>query len=180
MVLAYHIIFCAYGFWLPNDPRGSWSDFVGAWELLRFGPATKTNTRRSVAGASHDWASRRAAKGALKYPPVSFDGMPARAVGRGFSLCKNITILACSIMPEHVHLVIGRCAYPVETAVNQLKGRATKQLRAERICPASDCWARGQWKVFLNSQRDIGRAIKYVEDNPAKEGLPPQRWSFVV
>ena len=38
-VLAYHLILTAYGFWLPNDPRGSWSDFVRAWELRRFGPA---------------------------------------------------------------------------------------------------------------------------------------------
>src|SRR5437899_6098149 len=52
MVLASHVIFTTYGFWLPNDPRGSWSDFVAAWELFRAGgPATKTTTRRSVAGA---------------------------------------------------------------------------------------------------------------------------------
>ncbi len=51
-VLAYHVIFGAYGFWLPNDPRGSWSDFVAAWELfLAGGHATKTTTRRSVARA---------------------------------------------------------------------------------------------------------------------------------
>ncbi|HUT10853.1 MAG TPA: hypothetical protein VMY42_10175 [Thermoguttaceae bacterium] len=49
MVLAYHVIFGAYGFWLPNDPRGSWSDFVGSWELARFGKATKVSTRRSLA-----------------------------------------------------------------------------------------------------------------------------------
>jgi hypothetical protein len=30
MILAFHAIFGAYGFWLPNDPRGSWSDFVGS------------------------------------------------------------------------------------------------------------------------------------------------------
>jgi hypothetical protein len=29
-VLAYHVVLGAYGFWLPNDPRGSWSDFVGS------------------------------------------------------------------------------------------------------------------------------------------------------
>jgi hypothetical protein len=61
-----------------------------------------------------------------------------------------------------------------------LKGRATKQLRAEGIHPESNCWARGQWKVFLDSQRDIERAVEYVEINPTKEGLPPQHWSFVV
>ena len=52
MVLAYHIIFTAYGFWLPNDPRGSWSEFVPFVELVRFGRATKTETRRSVAGGT--------------------------------------------------------------------------------------------------------------------------------
>ena len=35
MIIAYHVIFGMYGFWLPNDPRGSWSDFVAAWELFR-------------------------------------------------------------------------------------------------------------------------------------------------
>src|ERR671928_232003 len=54
MVHAYHLIITAYGFWLPNDPRGSWSDFVRAWELVRFGKATKTDERRSLAHRPHD------------------------------------------------------------------------------------------------------------------------------
>ncbi len=32
MVYAYHTIFAAYGIWLPNDPGGSWSDFVRSCE----------------------------------------------------------------------------------------------------------------------------------------------------
>lgn len=35
MVRWYHAIFSAYGFWLPNDPRGSWSDFVRAWHFFK-------------------------------------------------------------------------------------------------------------------------------------------------
>src|SRR5438270_9322580 len=85
MIHGYHVIFGAYGFWLPNDPRGSWSEFVGSWELFRFGPATKTDTRRSVAARPHDRAQRLAAKQALKYPPVQFTGLQARAIGRGFA-----------------------------------------------------------------------------------------------
>ena len=50
MILASHVIFSTYGFWLPNDPRGSWSDFVGNWELTRFGKATTVTTHRSLAG----------------------------------------------------------------------------------------------------------------------------------
>ena len=51
MLLGFHVILSAYGFWLPNDPRGSWSDFVWAWDLFRYGPATKVETRSSVAHA---------------------------------------------------------------------------------------------------------------------------------
>ena len=48
MVHGYHAIFGTYGFWLPNDPRGSWSDFVGAWELVRFGKPMKSLTPQEI------------------------------------------------------------------------------------------------------------------------------------
>ena len=85
MVLGSHLILSAYGFWLPNDPRGSWSEFVGSWELLCFGRATKVDTRRSVARKVHDHEARRAAQQALKHPPVHFTGVQARAIGRAQS-----------------------------------------------------------------------------------------------
>jgi len=36
------------------------------------------------------------------------------------------------------------------------------------------------WKVFLDAPEDIAEAVKYVEDNPVKEGKPKQTWPFVV
>src|SRR3954466_2661850 len=83
-ILAYHVVFGAYGFWLPNDPRGSWSIFVGSWELRRFGPIIEVTTPRSRAYAAHDRRRRLAAKGALKFPPVRFTGRQALAVAHGF------------------------------------------------------------------------------------------------
>ena len=83
MILAYHVIFGAYGFWLPNDPRGSWSDFVGSWELYRYGPATKTESPYSVARHEHDIQQRLAAKQALKRPPVEFTGVHGCSSARG-------------------------------------------------------------------------------------------------
>jgi hypothetical protein len=35
------------------------------------------------------------------------------------------------------------------------------------------------WKVFLNNDAEIVRAIQYVQQNPMKEGFRPQKWSFV-
>lgn len=55
MVLGYHVCFGAYGFWLPNDPRGSGSSHVWADHLKPFGPATGLDDRsRSVARKDHD------------------------------------------------------------------------------------------------------------------------------
>lgn len=193
MVIGYHVILTAYGFWLPNDPRGSWSDFVGAWELLRFGRATTTDERRSLAQKSHDLQMRLAAKNALKYPAVQFTGAQARAIGLGFAgFVKRsaLKVWACSILPEHTHMVVGQHRYGIEQIANLLKGAATGRLNAEGIHPlrrfrASNgkppkAWAQGLWKVFLRTPADVRRAIRYVEDNPAKERLPRQRWSFVT
>jgi len=140
MVRAYHVIFIAYGFWLPNDPRGSWSDYVRSWEIFRHGPATKTDLRRSHARDEHD----------------------------------------------HVHAVIARGAHEIEKIVGQFKREATKQLRRNalhsfgHIADPPSPWARRGWNVFLNSDEAIRRSIRYVEQNPVKEGKPPQKWSFVV
>src|SRR5207253_10664308 len=85
-VLAYHLIITAYGFWLPNDPRGSWSDFVRAWEVFKFGgPTTKTDERRSVARRTHDLAQRLEAKKHLARNAVEFTGAQALAISRGFA-----------------------------------------------------------------------------------------------
>jgi REP element-mobilizing transposase RayT len=185
MVLGYHVIFTAYGFWLPNDPRGSWSDFVGSWELSRFGRATKIQTTRSVAGACHDRRLREAAKSALKSRPVRFSGRQALAVAQGFDQARqegDYTIHAAAILPEHVHLVIARHSRRIGQIIGHLKARATQRLHADGLWPddARSVWAHQAWKVFLDMPEGMARAIKYVIDNPAlREGKPQQRWSFV-
>jgi REP element-mobilizing transposase RayT len=195
MVLGYHLVFGAYGFWLPNDPRGSGSKTVWAEHLRRFGPATGLDDRsRSVAGKQHDWRLRLAAKGNLKYPAVKFTGIQAKAIGDGFGdyvRKEQITVWACSILPVHVHLVIGRhSSYPIEYISERLKLAATQQLVRQGLHPFAHlrtaggalptCWQRKAWHPFLDTVEDVRHRIQYVEHNPIKEGKPRQRWSFVV
>ncbi len=191
MIHAYHVIFGTYGFWLPNDPRGSWSDFVHSWELAKFGAAIKSVERSDV--ELQQWANwRRAAQESLKHPPVALSGVQAQAAGIGFGngvRKSRLTIWACSILPEHVHLVVARHAYSIEQVTNLLKGEATKNLNAKSLHPQASfvnangrlpsMWATGRCKVFLDSEEAIEAAIRYVEENPEKEGKPPQKWSFV-
>jgi REP element-mobilizing transposase RayT len=193
MVIAYHVIIAAYGFWLPNDQRGSWSDFVRRWELLRFGPATKTDERRSVAWRPIDWAKRAAARASLMFPPVSFTGIQALAIASGFAdgaRRSGYQILACAILPDHVHLVIARHEYAIEQVVNRLKGSASRVIAERGLHPLDgyetkrgstpSMWAEGLWKVFLDNPSDVLRAIEYVEGNPEKEGKKRQKWKFVM
>ena len=194
MVLGYHVIFSAYGFWLPNDPRGSWSAFVGAWDLYHAGGrATTTAERRALHRDPHDHAKRLATKQALARPAVKLTGVQARAACRGFGAYAakaGLPIWACAIMPDHVHMVTGPFRLDIEQVVVQLKAAATRRLSAEGLHPFAHlaegdarppkCWGRGEWSVFLESAEDIARSIRYVENNPIKDGKPRQSWSFVT
>jgi hypothetical protein len=60
---------------------------------------------------------REAARQALLYPPVSWTGKQALSVANGFkeqSSKSDYANWACSILPEHTHLVIARHRYKAE------------------------------------------------------------------
>ena len=86
MVPAHHLVWTAYGWWLPNDPRGSMSNSIASDVIAQLGER-------------------------------NFD-----------------------------HPVWGGCG----------------------------------WKVFLDSEADIRRTIRYVEENPTKARMPAQKWDFVT
>ena len=141
-------------------------------------------TRRSVAGIQHDYASREAAKAALKYEPVNFNGKQARAIVRGFAeICATNRYVAhaCAVMADHMHLVIARHAeHEIEPIARRLKAKATQRMNKENLGFGRSPWALGEWKVFLDTPRDIRRAIRYVERNPTRAGHKPQNWNFVT
>jgi REP element-mobilizing transposase RayT len=186
------VVCSTYGFWLPNDPRGSNSREVRADNIKPFGPATLvTHTRRSVANQPHEREARTAAKRALTYPPVTLNGHQALSVARGFEtqIAKSgYRVFACCILPQHVHLVIGRHNYPIEQVVRLLKQAATAQLVADGRHPfvrnsdgkLPSAWGQDFRKVFLFKPDEVFDRIRYVESNPEKEGKRRQRWPFVI
>src|SRR6476619_5389292 len=107
-IVAIHSTFGAYGFWLPNDPRGSWSKEVKAEHFKPFGKPIHPGTRQSVAGQLHDTALRLDAKRHLLRANVVYNERQIASVGRGFAELVDKTrlvVLAAAIMPDHVHLV---------------------------------------------------------------------------
>ena len=84
-------------------------------------------------------------------------------------------------MPDHAHLVIRKHRDSAETMIEYLQQESQVKLvergRAEAGHPV---WTKGGWKVFLHSPTEVRSRIRYIEDNPLKEGLQTQRWPFVV
>lgn len=179
MILAFHSIISTYGFWLPNEPRGSWSDFVASWELFRYGPATKATTHRSVAHRPYDKRLKREMQSVLKQTPIRFTGAQARIVGTSFQLVPY-RILALAILPDHLHAVIGYASRDIRRVVGHIKSQATKSLRAKGWFLERSPWADHGWNVYLDSREDVRRAINYTNNNPPRDGLPRQRWNCVV
>ena len=146
--------------------------FVSAAKRQKWIPA--------LAAKPHDRKKREEAKTALKYPLVILSGIQARAVARGFAVVGH-PVYACAVMPEHVHLVLGRSTFHAQRIATLLKVAAEEQLRSEQIFPnCKTIWARGCWKIFLNTPGDVHRTIRYVNENPVKAGFKPQHWSFVI
>lgn len=207
-IIAYHIIWGAYGFWLPNDPRGSWSDYVWAPRLRPFGEATKVTARRSHAHDGHDRRLRLEAKEELTYPTVRFTAEQIESIARGFADIREklkLVLYAAALMPDHVHIVVPRQSYQAEELCGIYKRAASRQLRKDGVHPLAAYarakprligsstagasgpadtlptpWAELGWKVYLHSAEEIWPAIRYAERNPTVARLPAQRWDFVT
>ena len=188
-MLAVHLIFGCYGFWLPNDPRGSWSVYVRNRKLLEFGEAKCVSSPESVARTPHDTKLRAAAKRALHYPAVQLDELQIQAVCAGFIKAQEQSgylFFACAIMPDHVHVVVRSHHTRPKQIIGHLKGNATRQMCADGIHPLAGYqylpspWSRGGWAVFLDTEESLQAAVSYVEQNPVEAGQPRQSWPFCV
>ena len=177
MIIAYHTIFTTYGTWLPNDPRGSYSkavydDEIRALGHVRYGrqdPQPDQNTLRRFWTASRGTTDRR---------PFFIDDSTRRVVARGFARAVQqlgLTVRACAIMNDHVHLLSLRSTHRVEYFVGRFKAEATRALNLPRTP-----WTRGSWKVFIRDTETIASATLYIEMNPVRAGWEQQHWDFVT
>jgi len=183
IVIAHHIIWTVYGWWLPNDPRGSTSKTVRKAHIeplgdIHFG-------RRTIQPAGTDVrAFYEQAAQILKHPLLEVRGRCVDIVAEAFdSVIHNeqYTCYACAIMPDHVHVLIRKHKHCAEEMIDRLQEASRLALLESELFPLSHpAWTRGGWKVFLDHPDEVQRTIPYIENNPIKIGLPRQRWPFVV
>src|SRR5262249_32985722 len=106
MVIAHHLIWTAYGTWLPNDPRGRGSqvlrkDVLGELGEVHYG-------RKKVQPCGREIRQFYAeAVPLLADPVLLFDASEREHIASAFAtiiIREQLTCYACAIMPDHVHI----------------------------------------------------------------------------
>jgi REP element-mobilizing transposase RayT len=176
MIIAYHIVFTTYGTWLPNDPRGSFSKQIYNQKLTIIAPIKygKQENIPNKENLNKFWADT---SGKLKRQPYFIDEKSRQTIAESFANTISglkLTVPACAIMKDHIHILVLRTEYKIGYIVNQLKSTATKKLNRK-----DTPWTEGYWKIFINNQETLQSAIEYINSNPVSAGMPRQNWKFV-
>ncbi|HAI11574.1 MAG TPA: hypothetical protein DCM28_07705 [Phycisphaerales bacterium] len=183
LVIAYHLIWTAYGQWLPNDPRGSGSDQITSNLIAELGALHLGRKQVQPCGqVIRDFYDK--AQPLLKHTVHRFSlsdiHLIADTFGQVIVDCRY-TCYACAIMPDHVHLIIRKHRDDAETMMAKLKEQSTHRFRQDHaVDEQHPVWSGGNgWKVFLYHPDDIQRTIRYVNKNPSQSRLPDQYWSYI-
>lgn len=183
LIIAHHLVFTAYGHWLPNDPRGSGSTYIQSDLLKDIGEIHYGRKKIQPVGREIE-TFHQTAEPLLRFPVLNFGPVEMNLVADAFNLAithNKYTCYACAIMPDHVHVLIRKHRDKAEDMIRHLQNSSRTALGAAAIGgEGHPIWTGGGgWKVFLDHPDDIWRTIKYIENNPIKQGLPAQSWYFV-
>jgi REP element-mobilizing transposase RayT len=183
MVAGFHLVWTAYGWWLPNDPRGSSSHEIRVERIAELGELH--HGRKPIQPPSREIRTfYEHARQALKHPLLTFAEEDRQIIGDSFQTviaAQRYTCYSCAIMPEHIHMLIRKHKHHAETMIENLQAASRAALvAANRREPEHPVWGGPGWKVFLYSHEDIRRCVRYIEENPGKGGLPDQHWAFVA
>ena len=182
MIAGFHLIWTAYGWWLPNDPRGSTSREIRAAVIADLGELHYGRKRIQPAGSVirefYAAASER-----LKYPLLMFSDVEIQTIGNAFAdvmRTRNYTCYGCAILPDHLHLLIRKHRDTAEAMIEFLQdsSRTAMQQTLTRG-PDHPVWGGPGWKVYLETRDDIDRTIAYVRKDLVQGRGPEQKWPFV-
>jgi REP element-mobilizing transposase RayT len=183
LVIAHHLIWTAYGYWLPNDPQGSTSKHIASNILAELGKLHYGRKKIQPAGKVIREFQNQAAE-VLKYSFLEFGSPETTAIAESFTeviSTHRYTCYACAIMPDHIHLLIRKHRHLAEEMIGHFQEESRLRLRKERLrSPDHPVWGGPGWKVFLDHPNEIREIIHYIQENPVKYRLPPQHWPFVV
>jgi REP element-mobilizing transposase RayT len=167
IVIAHHLIWTAYGWWLPNDPRGSGSKVIRRDVIADLGELHEGRKKIQPPSRVVREFYQNAAQ-LLKHPLLTFDEPARNEIGNAFAdVIQNerYTCYACAIMADHIHILIRKHKHTAEQMAAKLKTQS--RLRLSPLHYREDnhpTWTAGTgWKVFLDHPDEVWRTIKYID-----------------
>ena len=182
MIAGYHLIWTAYGWWLPNDPRGSTSYEIRVPAIADLGELH--HGRKPIQPAGRTIREfYEAARTRLKDALLTFSDAEIQTVGTAFTDVmrqRNYTCYACAILPDHVHLLIRKHRDQAETMIAALQDASRTALQQLGTRAADHpVWGGPGWKVFLETREDLQRTVAYIHKNLVQAKRTDQTWPFV-
>ena len=182
VIIAHHLVLTLYGHWLSNDPRGSGSFETRKPELDELGPVhhgRKLNQppRKELKQFySH-------AEPLLDHTVFWIDPAKRQAIAEAFARAAKAfgyTVWACAILRNHAHLLVRRHRDQGHTMWDVFAASARDALREfSDVGAEHPVWSERPYVVFVYDPPGVKRRIGYIEQNPEKEGLERQEYSFV-
>lgn len=183
MIAGFHLVWTAYGWWLPNDPRGSSSHDIRVERIAELGDLHHGRKAVQPPGAEiREFYDR--ARDVLRHELLRFAPADVAVLAAAFRETiqrERYTCYACAIMGDHVHGLIRKHKHHAETMIENLQA-ASRAALIDAGCrpPEHPVWGGPGWKVFLSTRDDMWRIVRYIEQNPIKAGRPAQTWDFVT
>jgi hypothetical protein len=130
MVAGFHLIWTAYGWWLPNDPRGSSSHEIRVERVAELGEAHYGRKVVQPSGCEIKEFYEKARE-VLKHPLLTFDNEGVNLIATAFAEVINqrrYTCYACAVMPDHVHMLIRKHRDHAEDMIANLHCESARKL----------------------------------------------------
>ncbi len=137
MVIGYHLIFTAYGWWLPNDPRGSCSHLIRNDIIADLGELHH-GRKRIQPNSAEIRAFYEQARSKLKHELRTINQDERALIACGFARTirvRRYTCYACAVMPDHVHLLIRKHRDKAEQMIEYLQEDSRVELIEHGMLP---------------------------------------------
>lgn len=169
-----------------NDPRGSGSsEFVDA----KFSPLGPIHLGRKPEHQQPTRAELRSFhqqhRELLNFPILWIDEAKAQAIAEAIARAiahNGYTCYACAICSNHLHLVIRTHKHKALQQWNNFAESIRQRLRhrfPETISAHHPVISARPYSVLLFAPDEVRSRIRYVQNNPVKEGSPAQQFEFV-
>lgn len=169
--IGYHVVKSGHALWMPGDERGHWSE---AWDdQIGF---IEPHTLHEG-----DPVRLRMAQERLKHPPVRFTDDMMNVMIDVIGACKSESpwsIVAASIEPTHMHLLITYSGLDIHRTAKWLAQEMTKAVH-HRTSHAGPVFCKGNWCEYVFEDSHWRNLIAYIERHNARRGLAARPYAFL-